>query len=284
MPEMERKVIWELMIPEEGRGKIPVIQTYTEAGFDPNKDLLQSYAMLGGDTHTEYERGGLRQRMLADGGLLVDWNLMTTLDGLYAAGDQVFGGAFHHHAAATGRYAGRKAADYAKKATERVAERSQIEAEKNRVYAPLKRKDGIEWKELNAGISQVMQNYCCEPKTEELLNIGSIWLKDIEQNEASQAYATNPHKLGRTIDVLDILTNSQIIINACLARKASSKYLHFNRLDYPKVDPPEWNKWLPIRLENEEVKVGELSIDFWGDLTENYEIHNKDYNGWYTKK
>ncbi len=43
MPELERKVIWGLMVGQEGKTKIPIFGKYTEAGFDPNKDRLQSY-------------------------------------------------------------------------------------------------------------------------------------------------------------------------------------------------------------------------------------------------
>lgn len=43
MPEMERKVIWGMMVGEEGKTKIPILQYYTERGFDPEKYMLQSY-------------------------------------------------------------------------------------------------------------------------------------------------------------------------------------------------------------------------------------------------
>ena len=35
----------------------------------------------------------------------------------------------------------------------------------------------------------------------------------------------------------------------------SSAYLDFYRLDYPELDPPEWEKHLPMRLEKDDVKV-----------------------------
>jgi succinate dehydrogenase/fumarate reductase flavoprotein subunit len=118
-----------------------------------------------------------------------------------------------------------------------------------------------------------MQNYCSEPKNEELMRIGSLWLKDLEGNEATKASVDNPHKLMRTLEVMDILTCSQMVIHASLARKASSRFLNFIRLDYPLLDPPEWHKWITIRLANGEVEIGELRIDFWGPLEENYEAH-----------
>jgi len=275
MPENERRAIWGLMVGEEGKTKIPILQVYTEAGFDPNKDLLQGYQFLRGDQMNEV--GHPKERTtgeIADaGGLVVDWDLRTTLEGLYAAGDALFASNYYYHAATTGRYAGRKAAEYALIAEKPETLKKQVNDEKERVYAPLRRKDGIEWKELNAAICRVMQNYCSEPKNEELMKIGFLWLKDVEDNEVIKAYADNPHKLMRTLEVIDILTCSQMVIHASLARKASSTFLNFMRLDCPLLDPPEWHKWITIKLKNGEADIGELPIDFWGSLEKNYKAH-----------
>jgi succinate dehydrogenase/fumarate reductase flavoprotein subunit len=275
MPDHERRAIWGLMVGEEGKTKIPIFQVYTEAGFDPNKDLLQSYQFLRGDQMSEI--GHPKERTtgeIADaGGLLIDWDLRTTLEGLYAAGDALFASNYYYHAATTGRYAGRKAAEYAHDAERPIVTKKQVDDEKACVYAPVKQKNGIEWKELNAAICRVMQNYCSEPKNEELMKIGSLWLKDLEDNEITKAYADNPHKLMRALETINILTCSQMIIHASLARKASSTFLNFLRLDYPLLDPPEWHKWVTIKLKNGRVDIGELPIDFWGSLEKNYEAH-----------
>ena len=275
MSEHEKRAIWGLMVGEEGKTKIPVLRTYTEAGFDPNRDLLQGYMFLGGDPM----RGSVRPQERTGGeigdagGLVVDWDLRTNLEGFYAAGDALFAGNYHYHAATTGRYAGRKAVDYAVKAGTASLSRRQVEEEKARVYAPLKGSGEIEWKELNVAICRVMQNYCGAYKNKELLEIGLIWLEDLERNETSRVYADNPHKLMRTLEVFNILTCSQMIIHASMARKASSRSLDFFRLDNPEIDPPEWHKWVTIKLEDGNVRTGELPIDFWGSLEENYERH-----------
>ena len=47
----------------------------------------------------------------------------------------------------------------------------------------------------------------------------------------------------------------------------------FQRSDYPELDPPEWHKWITTRLQGDQVKIGELTIDYWGPLKENYEAH-----------
>ena len=45
MPEQERRAIWGLMVGNEGKTRIPIYDTYTKAGFDPDKDMLQANVM-----------------------------------------------------------------------------------------------------------------------------------------------------------------------------------------------------------------------------------------------
>ena len=274
MPEHERRVIWGLMVGQEGKTKIPILQAYTEAGFDPDKDLLQSYGE-GWMSATFLPQE--RQLFGLPGGILNDWEMKTNLEGLYAAGDQLFASDCHGHAAATGHYAGRHAADYIVRVPEPMIDPQQVAAERTRVYLPVNRDDGIGWKELNMHISRIMQNYCGAIKSDKLLNIGLKLLKDMEKNEAPKLYARNPHELIRSLEVLNILTNAEIIVHSCLARKASSKHLHFIRSDYPEMDPPELHKFITVKLENNSVKVSEKPIDYYGSLRENYEIHNREY-------
>jgi succinate dehydrogenase/fumarate reductase flavoprotein subunit len=277
MPEVERNATWRLMLGEESTTRI-IIDTYNQAGFDPSRDLLQSYKFIEGQSLPQWREAGY------GGGLLVDWNLKTSLDGLYAAGTQMFSPEDHSYAAATGRYAGRKAAAYAKEVSGSKVSRDQIEIEKSRVYAPVRRSSGIEWKELHAGISRVMQYYVSEFKTESLFQIGLDALRKIEEETVSTLYALDPHKLMRSLEDISLLNYAKIVIHASRARKASSIPLNLQRIDYPAVDPPEWNKYLTVKLENDKVKVGELPMTFWGDMQQQYEAHNKDYTGVYRGK
>jgi len=275
LPEHERKAIWGLMVGEEGKTKVPLYIGYTAAGFDPTKDLLQSYMFLGSDPM----RGSVRPQdrtggEIGDaGGLVVDWNLMTNLEGLFAAGDALFAANYHYHAAATGRYAGRKAAGFADKSGRSALTRSQVEEQKAWVHAPLEGSGEIEWKELNGATCRIMQDYCGEYKNEELLNLGLIWLDDLKRNEFPRVSVDTPHKLVRTLEVFNILTCDEMIIHASLARKASSQVLGFFRLDYPDMDPPDWKKWITVHQEDGAVRAGEMPLDFWKPLAENYEKH-----------
>ena len=267
MPEEERKVIWGMMIAQEARTLIPIYRVYNQAGFDPAKDMLQYYD--GG----WFGVGPPQWRSSSGSGLVVDWDLKTSLDGLYAAGGQIFANGDHAYAACTGRWAGRKAAVYAKGGADSLIDRKQIDLEKARVYAPLQGHDGMDWKELNAGVCKVMQDYCGAEKSEGVLKLGLKWLDELEIGEAASTYARNPHELLRLLEVFNIMTVNRMILEACRARQASCTNLEFKRLDFPAIDPPEWRKWVTLKLVDGKVSSGSLPLDFYGNMKNSYEAH-----------
>ncbi len=273
MKDIERETTWNMMLAEESTTKI-IVDTYTKSGFDPAMDQLQMYQMIEGNSPPQWKSNGA-------GGLMVDWDLKTNLEGLYAAGMQIFSARDHSFAAATGRYAGRKAADYALQMDTPSVSSDQIHLEKSRIYSPIRQANGIEWKELHAGIARAMQYFCSEFKTEAILRMGLDHLKDIEENWVPKLYALDPHKLMRSLEDLSMLSHAQLVIQSSLARKASSRELDFLRIDFPEWDPPEWNKFLTVKLVDGEVKVGERSFDYAGNLKQNYEANNQDYAGVY---
>ncbi len=286
MPELERRAIWGLMIYNEGKCSI-IYENYCKAGFDPDKDMLQLPVM----PPEQYGRGpawetyGPRQwregAFGGGGGIVFDWDLKSNIDGLYIAGSQQYSGGTHAHAAATGRYAGRKAAGYAGNAKPGEIDRKQVAEEKARVYAPVRRKDGIGWKELRAGLCRIMQDYCGEFKSEPILKTGLQWMHSIRESEGAAAFARNPHELCRVMECFTHMTIGEIIMQASLARKASSALLDFKRLDYPEVDPPEWHKIVTIRQEGDGIMVGELPMRYWllppyaPSYEENYRKHSE---------
>lgn len=286
MPELERRCIFGMMVGNEGKTRIPIYDTFTKAGFDPDKDLLQAPVMLPEAYQNSNFWGGSpipHLRSLAGGGFLVDWDLKTSLEGLYAAGGSpVFGSGCHGESHTTGRYTGRKAAAYAKAAAEPAVDPKQVQAQKVRAYRPVKQgRNGVGWKELNCAIARVMQDYCGKYKNEITLNSGLRLLNELKENEAAGAYASNPHELGRTLECFSLITLGELVMQASLRRKCSSLYLDFYRLDYPQMDPPEWEKLLPIRQEDDEVKARELPLDFHllppyaPSYEENYERHGR---------
>lgn len=285
MPEYERKAIWGLMVGQEGRTKVPVKETYEAAGFDPTRDLLQSYYLLGGEPfpgmwqHAVLPFVRTRGPFASPGGMVTDWNLQSNVEGLFAAGNALFAGNYYHHAAGTGRYVGRKAADFVKAAKEPNLDQDQVLMEKERIYAAIRRANGMDWKEFRSGLCRVMQHYCGEIKNEQLLNIGLIWLNDVRDNVVPDVYAANPHMLMRVIETLHLIDCNELIIRASLARRASSKYLGFTRQDYPDLDPTDWHKFITIKQVEGGIEVGERPLDFADPLPDHYVEQNPDYSG-----
>lgn len=276
MPEMERKVIWGMMVGEEGKTKIPILQNYTERGFDPAKHALQSYG-------TGWQSAAFltqeRQLFGAPGGIMHDWDLKTNIDGIYAAGDQLFASDCCGYACATGHYAGRKAADYAGTVDYIAPVQADIDAEMTRLYKPLEKEDGMGWRELNMAISKAMQNYCGGVKCAELLKEGLDLLTSYEQEKVPQLCAVTPHDLMRTHEVLDILEVCKLILGACLMRESSSAPLCFERSDFPALDPEKDRHFITIRMENGKPVKGIIPHDYFGNLKEEYEKRNQDYIG-----
>jgi len=283
LPETERRAIFGLSVGNEGKTRVPVYDALTKAGFDPDRDMLQAPVMHpSAYGHANFWAGmtGPHGRQWSTGGLWVDWDLRTNLEGLYAAGGAIYGGGAHSSAAASGRYAGRKAAAAAGTAPEPQVDAEQVAREKARLHIPLEQGPrSIGWKELNAGICRVMQDYCGQYKNEETLQAGLRLLGELRDSEAATVAAANPHELAHALECGALITAGEAVLHASLARRASSDLLGFVRLDYPEIDPPEWRKLLPIRRAGEEVRVRDLPLDhhlqppYAPSYEENYRLH-----------
>lgn len=274
MPDEERRVIWGMMVGEEGKTKIPVLQNFNERGFDPARHRLQSYG-------TGWQSAAFlpqeRQLFGAPGGVFHDWDLKTNIDGIYAAGDQLYASDCCGFAAATGYYAGRKAAVASEGYDFAEPDAAEIQTEKERLYAPLYVKDGMDWRELNKAISKAMQNYCGGVKNDMLLEQGLALLESYEREFVPMLSCANPHELMRAHEVTDILQVCKLIINACLLRKSSSAPLCFERSDYPAVDPVEDQCFINLWQENGEICSRRVAKNYYGDVKTGYEAHNQDY-------
>jgi succinate dehydrogenase/fumarate reductase flavoprotein subunit len=286
LPEAERRVIFGMMVGNEGKTRVPVYDTMTRAGFDPDKDLFQAPVMPAeGYSHSNFWGAAINAppnlRSLGGGGFLTDWDLMTNIEGLYVgAGGNLYGGGCHGESHTTGRYAGKHAAAYAKKAAPPVIDKNQVAGARESAYRPtLQSKEGNGWKEINAAIARIMRDYCGRHKNELTLNLGLRLLNELKTTELASAYASNPHELGRVLECHSLLSLGELVLQASLARRACNSIMDFYRLDYPAMNPPEWNKLLPIRQENDKVKVRDLPLDFFlqapyaSTYEENYQKH-----------
>jgi len=276
LPVLERKVIWGMMVGEEGKTRVPVLKNYTDRGFDPEKHVLQCYGT--GWMSAEF---GPNERQLfgLPGGFFNDWHLQSSLEGLFVAGDALFASNCYGHAASTGSYAGRHGARYSLDADRLEPDPMQIERERTRVLAPTDRlpEGGIGWKELNQAIAKTMQYCCGAVKNQDLLEWGRHKLQYYQDAILPQTVACNPHELIRLLEVHDILTVSQLIVESCLARKSSVKALNFIREPArPDSATDDSRQFIVIRHLGSEVQTRSAPLDYYGHLKEAYERVNPE--------
>jgi succinate dehydrogenase/fumarate reductase flavoprotein subunit len=286
LSEAERHAIFGMMVGNEGKTRVAVYDMMTNAGFDPDKDLFQCPVMpVEGYAHANFWGAGVNapanMRAMGGGSFLTDWDLRSNLEGLYiGAGGNLFGGGCHGESHTTGRYAGKKAALYARTAPQAAADKEQIEKEREQAYHAIHQsKEGNGWKEINGAIARIMRDYCGRYKNENTLNLGLRLLNELKTTEMAAAYASNPHELGRLLECHSLISVGELVMKASLARKASNTGMDFIRLDYPQMDPPEWNHLLPIHQENGKAVTRDVTLDFHikapyaATLEENYRKH-----------
>ena len=298
VPDRERRLIWGMMVGNEGKTRYTIYDYYTRSGFNPEKhmlmcpiDPLKGIGSMHGDASSvkqwRSERGG-------QGELVLDWDLMTTLPGLFAAG--AAGGLEGcSYACSTGTYAGKRAAEYAAGNCFKEISSDQIEKERSRVYAPAKRNGRadacISWKELWGGSSRVMQQCCCDYLSRSTLDIGIKWLESIKNNEARHTFARNPHELARVMECETRLTVSTLYMQACLELLKLQKE-HPEMFDENTQDANPFRKkpltaadritcFLNSWLEDGELKSDTAPADYYlhkpyaGTFEENYRIHSE---------
>lgn len=283
MPENEREVIFGVMLSNEGKGKVPVVRNLGRHGFDPAKDMLQ--ANIVGPECMNMNLGywmnnfpgansdSVREASFINyGGLVVDWDTKTSLDGLYAIGNNVAGVEGASTAAALGRYCGRIVAEQIRSVAQEAPCREQVESEKKRVYRFLDNDRGYGWKEVQIGLCRVMQDYCGALKTREILEHGRWLLESIRENELTQICVRNPHELARALECEVRLDVGVAIIQNSLARENSCPALSFERLDCPQVPDERDDCFIAIHQKNGAPVSERLSFTYWleGDNAPSY--------------
>ena len=264
LDEKTRRLIFGLMMSNEGKCRVPIYGNLTAWGFDPGMDMLQfpindySGGPIGaswmGPKHAPPNwRSG-------SGGYLVDWRLQTSLPGLFAAGvGPLPSSGCHGESHTTGRYAGRQAAAFAARANRIEPSVKQIEEEKNRVFMAINTHDGdIGWKEFNYAVARIMQDYCGSYKTEHTLEMGIRRMKDLLETEGERMYASNPHELARVVESLSLAELGVAYMEVAKARKANVPRLGFKRNDISSDE--ETGNWNPVHQENGKVVSRYLSV------------------------
>jgi len=198
---------------QEGNGAL--VDYMAREGIDPRK------------TPVEF----MRYEMKSLGGVYYNEKGETTLPGLYAAGDEIFGGI--SNAAIYGWISGENAVSYSK--TVEFCDLKKQEKSIKHIHdlaGELRnRETGGDWKEFNFALQETMDDYCGYVRSATLLEAGLKHLQRVKQKAYSAMVARDQWQLTRCLEVLNLLDLSEITILAANERK-ETRGRHF-RADHP---------------------------------------------------
>jgi len=225
--------------------------------------LLEYMKQSGKDFRYDMLEDDIYEKRLSGGnGLKVNKYCQASIDGLYGAGDVMAGLPWGSGAGAltVGWYAGEQAAEYAIKNSGEMLPPDQIEKEEFRVYGPLKENEGVSWRDVNLAINLFMNRYMGDLSSEAGLQIGLMRMAELKEEATFKA--DNFHELVRVLEVNNVLLVAEIMMTAALNRECSSSYHMHYRVDFPQLDPPEWQKWIVVEREGEKCKISMEEIEY----------------------
>ena len=244
---------------EEGRGPI-----YMDATDMSEKEIEFIYEALsnegrcevvldfmrkeGIDLRTHKVEWDVYERAIVGGfgGVVIDGDCSTKIPGLYSAGDTQ--GSFQTSIACgaitLGWRAGDKAAHYASKSDFKAIDNATAVAERERVFEPMNRDEGIEWQELQCALQNLMSSVA-EVKADSTLSASLERLEEMKAVAPGRMRAKDPHGLMRVMETLNLMDVGEAVLKASIAR-TESRWFHF-RAEHPYQDDENWSRWVIVR-------------------------------------
>ena len=198
------------------------------------------------------------------GGPLVDETFKTSVPGLYAAGAtnafvRAIGGS-----SVSGHIAAEEASIYSASVDLPPVPTEYLDSLEKSITAPLNREGGIDPKELELAVRNIVTNYVSYFKNEEVMEYALEKLIELKDSFVEQMAAKNPHELMRCCEVKSIIDFAEMHIRASLYRKETrfrklANFVHY-RVDYPDTDP-NWEKWVVLKKDaNNEMSISTSEI------------------------
>ncbi len=238
----------------EGRGPLFIDCTHLregeirhlDASLGYDKDTLPDYLHQRGEELSERpveinvsEGMQAGPTEVTGSGIKIDKDCASTVPGLFAAGDAADHNRCLHGAIAGGYHAGKSAADYVSKVPNIRLDISKIRDKVAEFDAPLRRKKGLTYRQLEDIIRKVMYEHVGVTRTAEGLEAGLAKLKKIEEY-VNLLRAEDHHELMRVYEAKSILEVGKIMAQAALYREESRNKPYHHRLDFPDTDDERW--------------------------------------------
>ena len=208
----------------------------------------------------------------------VDHEMKTTLPGLWAIGDTSYAGSAWAGAAEAppGRLRGSglmnaliaalmaapSVVRHSKEISFSAPDNAELATLKEKIFAPLNRKNGCSASEAIRGIQEAVapvkysMRRSKERLDEALFKVAAV------QTKLSELCAEDPHSLAKCHEASCIALCAEIGFRAALARTESRGW-HY-REDYPQQDDENWLKWVIVKKVNEEMVVATEPVPIEG--------------------
>ena len=215
-------------------------------GQDPSKEPIE---IFGSDP---YIMGGH-----TGGGYWVDMERMTTLPGLFAAGETAGGNPnkFVGGCCAEGKLAARGALAYMAVTEASVLDAAQIAQEKERVYAPLlmRGEEGVSPLEMKERLQRLMDEYAVGSSqfyraNEHQLDYALRHIK-ILQSQFKHLRANDLHDLMQANETMDRVDVAEAVVHHLKARKETRWAGWQTRSDYPQRDDENFDCFVESRRD-----------------------------------
>jgi len=238
----------------EGRGPIFMDCTHlSEAdmsrltatlGWD--KDTLPDYmGQRGEDLRKKPMEIGLSEGMQAGpteatgSGIKINSDSSATFSGLFAAGDCADHNRCLFGAVTGGLHAGKAAANYALKTPIIKVKGRKVKEDNESLIAPLNRKDGFTYREVEKAIQKIMTEGVGSARTKIGLETAITKLGRIREC-LNVLKANDYHELMRVHETRSIFQVAEIMVHAALYREESRNIPYHYRLDFPNTDDKHW--------------------------------------------
>ncbi|MCL5962429.1 MAG: FAD-dependent oxidoreductase [Chloroflexi bacterium] len=188
-------------------------------------------------------------------GIKIDETCASSLPGIYAAGDCADQTRCCSPSIAGGYAAGKGSAVYAQKvAGPGAVDEEQIVKERERVFAPLKREEGLSHREFEDILRKIMWENVGVVRTDGSLRNALTKLEKLEGYK-DKLVARNLHELMRVNEAQEMLQVSKLSALASLHRKETRFGVFHRRVDYQETDDANFCGQVVLQKAKEEVKV-----------------------------
>jgi len=231
------------------------LESLEKLGFDIQTDLIEVFPVVHSTT----------------GGIRIDQSCQTRVNGLFAAGQVAFavgdclveGGTGIVDALVWGKRAGEFSAIYSKSTERLEPSESAVEAEIQRIDAPLEKTSGTPPIKFMRRLQRAMWKGASIVKNEKGLLETLNEINEIQESIHEMCTTIKDGKfnyeLREAVEVKHMLTTSEMIVRSSIMRKESRN--RFLRSDYPTQDD-NWLKHIVIEKTPEGMKLSTNPVEF----------------------